>query len=361
MKVIEKSLNIIKKYWYIFAIIIAVIAILLLVVSLMNNNKAKQVENIIDGKLFMYSDFVYKDYTAYSFNDGKIAIEKGESYLHNNNQDGYVDGNINEHTKEYKISASIFSDMIWIKTKESYGWSKEVAVTLEDGVVKKYKHTDSTPEWKQVSAEELDVFRADCICNHQFSEWEILKTATVDEKGNRKHICSKCNNEETKEFTYASMFRPTISMLEERILNTYDREFSEWTMSESGGLKTYVMNFGIGKHILSVPVKETELALVFNRKCGSESMIFSTSKSSNGHIEWTCMQANYNLNSLVWEEILKLNFGNENPFPISNVGALYDNGKIYQEKGASICEYEYGGIKIKVKEQDNGFYFFTYF
>ena len=361
MKAIGKLVNIIRKYWYIFSVIIAVILIFVITVSIMNNHKAKQVENIIDGKLFMYSDFVYKDYTAYSFNDGKIAIEMGKSYLHNNNEDGYVDGNINEHIKEYKISASVFSDQIWIQTKESYGWSKEVAVTLEDGVVNKYMHTKTTPQWKQVSKDELDTYRADCICNHEYSEWEILKVATVDEDGERKHICSKCNSEETKEFTYASMFKPTISMLEERILSIYDKEFSECTMSESGGLKIYTTNVGIGKHMLSVPVKESKLALVFNRKYSSESMIFSTSGSSNGHIEWTCMQANYTFNDFAMEQIIQLNFGDKNPFPISNINALYDNGKNYQEKGANICEYEYGGIKIKLKEQNNGFYFYTYF
>ena len=60
-------------------------------------------------------------------------------------------------------------------------------------------------------------------------------------------------------------------------------------------------------------------------------------------------------------KIIKLNFGTEKPFPIDNINAMYDNGKNYQENSVNICKYEYGGIKIKVKEQDNGFYFYTYF
>ncbi len=199
--ILKNLVSNIKKYWYIYSLVFVLILSAIITVSVLNNNKAKQVQEYIDGKTFISIDSLYKDYEAYSFKDGKIATEEVRSYLRYSKEDGKIIGDIKDFSTQYKVNASIFSDKIWIMCKYNDNYYKEVAVYLDNGVVKKYKHTDSTPDWQETTIEELEAIKNDIICRHNLESPEILKEATCSSKGKETGVCTKCNKTVTREIT----------------------------------------------------------------------------------------------------------------------------------------------------------------
>ena len=353
----------IKKYWYIYMAALMLIIAAIVTISIFNASKAAKVNEYIDGKIFISIDSD-RDYKAFSFSDGKIAIEEGFSYSPNSDEDGHIAGDITKLSNKYKVSASIFSDKIWIMTKYPHGYIRTVAVFVENGVVKKYKHTEGTPEWKEVTLEELEKYRKqECICNHAYSEWNITKEVTITTTGQKERTCSKCNRFETIEFDYSSALKPTIKDLEQRILQANsDLELNK----KQTGIST-IYSVGYPKFVLTVPNENNNQALVLEEYMGSGiNLILSTSTNTNGNISWVCVQENFEFGDYFYRNtLIPYVFGDEylssDPLNLETVMDFINKSDKSVENGWNIYEYEAGGITYKLKSNKTGFYFYIYF
>ena len=345
-----------KRILIILAVLLLAIIVGIATVVVMNNAKAKQVEEYIDGKILLDSDRLYKDYIAYSFRDGKIAKEEGKSYLHNNDKDGSVEGSIDEFFQEYKVSASVFSNEILISVKEEHGWVKMVAFYFNEGNIEKYRPTDTRPELKIVSKEELDEFRNNCVCKHSFTNWRILNVATVDTYGNKERNCSKCGKLESFEFNYSNQIKPTVSELEERLFNTYS--VGNWDFIEDNEKKVYSK----GKNkCLIVPKENSKSALIFKYEWldGGNKMVLYTSETDNGKISWVYAECNFESNGvIIFENLIPNIFGEDcEAIDVKTLNQFVEKSSCTSESGWNIYKYEYGGIKYELKENSTGFYF----
>lgn len=356
-------LNNVKKYWYIYATALLLLIITTVTISILNASKAAKVKDYIEGKTFISQDFVYKDYEAYSFKDGKIAEERVLSYLNYKDDDGKVYGDITNFSNKYKVEASVFSDKIWILTQHPHGYSRTVAVYLEDGVVKKYKHTIDTPEWEETTLEQINTLRINTICNHKYSEWNIINEATITIKGKKERACSKCGMVEKYEYTYASMLKPSIKQLEERILQANND--LEMKKTQSGSSTIYsVYN---PKFILTVPSENSDFALALEQYLGDGyNFMLSTSTSSNGNISWICAQGNFEFGDYLYRNtIIPYVFGEKymgnDPLNLDSVMDFANKSDKSIENGWNIYEYKFGEITYKLKQNKTGFYFYIYF
>ncbi len=195
----------IKKYWYIYATALAIIIASIVTISILNVTKAKQVREYINGKTFIIYDS--NDFEVYSFKDDKFAYVEGYSYKSYSSKAGQVEGDITDYAYNLKIKASVFSDVIWISDKEKYSLSGSIAVCLKDGAVEKYKFTNTTPSWREITHEEFEKSKLDAICEHEYSDWIVTKDATCSVSGSRYRTCGKCGKVDNNDtFTRAHKY-----------------------------------------------------------------------------------------------------------------------------------------------------------
>lgn len=189
---IEWMLNSVKKYWYVYGVVLIAAIVAITVISVLNNSKADKVKNYLEGKTFIIEDRLYNDYVAYSFRDGKVSKEETRSHLRYLDEDGKIYGDINDFVK-YKVRASIFSDEIVI-TENRYGnkYTQVITVYMQNGVVKNSINPDSTPEWTETTVKEINAARNDVICKHNLENVEVIREATCSHVGEKRGVCTKC-------------------------------------------------------------------------------------------------------------------------------------------------------------------------
>ena len=198
-------LNNVKKYWYIYATALVIIIASIVTISILNVTKAKQVREYINGKTFIIYDS--NDFEVYSFKDDKFAYVEGYSYKSYSSKAGQVEGDITDYAYNLKIKASVFSDVIWISDKEKYSLPGSIAVCLKDGAVEKYKFTNTTPSWREITLEEFEKSKLDAICEHEYSDWIVTKDATCSVSGSRYRTCGKCGKVDNNDtFTRAHKY-----------------------------------------------------------------------------------------------------------------------------------------------------------
>ncbi len=191
----------IKKHKLIFAIALAAIVALSAVALVVTGMKENKVREFLEGKIFIkYTDsWTY----VYAFDNGLCAEETWYS-------NGDISGDITSYD-EYRVVASLFSDTIWIEVKRHYGswygWGRRVAVSLEpSGEVVTYKHTSGTPDWHEITLEEVNAQRTYYTCDHEFRE-TVIREATCSKVGETKRTCVNCGSEEiittSKEHEYS--------------------------------------------------------------------------------------------------------------------------------------------------------------
>ena len=191
----------IKKYWYIYATVLAIIIASIVTISILNVIKAKQVREYINGKMFIIYDS--NDFEAFSFKNDKFAYAEVYSYKSFSSKAGQIEGDITDYAYDLKIEASVFSDIIWISCKDKYNSVRSVAVCLKDGAIEKYKFTNTTPSWREITFEEFEKRKLDAICEHEYSDWIVTKDATCSVSGSRYRTCGKCSKVDDNTFTLA--------------------------------------------------------------------------------------------------------------------------------------------------------------
>lgn len=205
-----KIVDFIKKFWKLIVAVLLVLIVIITVFAIIGKVNANKVEEYLNGKTFISVDTISNTYEAYSFKDGKIALEEGLS--------SGPSGNIYEFAYDYKVKASLFTNKMWVMTKYPDGYIRTVAVLWDDGVVKTY----STPEWEITTPEKVGEIARTINCQHTFSKWNILVQPTTSTDGKGERRCSICGKLESVSLDYNDWivsYTPTIDEFTEMLLH----------------------------------------------------------------------------------------------------------------------------------------------
>lgn len=246
-----KVLSFIKKFWPLLAAIVLIPTIVIVVLAVLSNARANKVAAYLEGKTFISVNEESSTYKAYRFEDGQIAIESPN------------EGSIYTLLSEYKVKGSVFSNKLWVMTNYAHGYTRTVAVVWEDGVVKTYKHTDTTPDWEITTPEAVKAIAKVVTCEHAFSAWDILVEPTESTDGKGERTCSVCGKEESKSLGYTEWivsYTPTIDEFTEYLLNITSFQIAE----QSDTVTTYTNTGSLTDYSYIIAKTETNVTYVCN-------------------------------------------------------------------------------------------------
>lgn len=265
-----KIVDFIKKFWKLIVAVLLILIVIITVFAIIGKVKANKVEEYLNGKTFVSRNTIYDTYNAYSFKDGKIALEEGLS--------SGPSGNIYEFAYDYKVKASLFTNEMWVMTKYPHGYIRTVAVALENGIVKTYKRTDSTPDWEITTPEKVGEIARMIYCQHNFSEWNVLIKPTTSTDGKRERQCSICGKQESDSFNYTDWivsYIPTIDEFTEILLDITNFKIAE----QSETVTTYTNTGSLTDYSYIIAKTKTNVTYVCNGR--GQTISYDTSLYDN--------------------------------------------------------------------------------
>ncbi len=262
-----KIVDFIKKIWKLIVAVLLVLIVVITVFAIIGKVNANKAEEYLNGKTFISVDTISNTYEAYSFKDGKVALEEGLS--------SGPSGNIYEFAYEYKVKASLFTNKMWVMTKYPHGYIRTVAVLWDDGVVKTY----STPEWEITTPEKVGEIARTINCQHAFSKWNILVQPTTSTDGKGERRCSICGKLESVSLDYTDWivsYTPTIDEFTEMLLH---RGVSFQIAEQSETVTTYTNTGSLTDYSYIIAKTKTNVTYVCNGR--GETISYDTSLYDN--------------------------------------------------------------------------------